>query len=430
MKYRRFLCLFIAFFVAEIAALIFFMSRNVDDRQDVVSVNEALQSVQADFDEMERHQNVTALDYTVLDKDGAVLFQTALGLSGNINEAVIHRDTVLDIEREGTVVGKMIIYNDASQMRDDHRRRIAAVFIFASIVQCGCCVGYLFYINRHVKKPFRKLERFAENVAGGNLDIPLEMDRQNLFGAFTESFDIMRSELKKARLAEARANASKKELIAQLSHDIRTPVSSILAASEVGAATTDNEKDRQNYMHIIHKADQIGTLVTNLFSATLEELQQLTVEPADMESGELTGMLLDADYFHYSEIPPVPDCLIFADKVRLQQVFDNLFSNSYKYANTKIDVAITVTEAYLTVRIEDHGGGVLAEELPRLKEKFRRGSNSNKMEGAGLGLYISDCFMKEMQGALVIENGADGLAATVRIPLSGSVRFKEFLRNA
>ncbi|MDE6421336.1 MAG: HAMP domain-containing histidine kinase, partial [Lachnospiraceae bacterium] len=297
-------------------------------------------------------------------------------------------------------------------------------------VQCGCCVGYLVYINRHVNKPFQKLERFAENVAGGNLDIPLEMDRQNLFGAFTESFDIMRSELKKARLAEARANASKKELTAQLSHDIRTPVSSILAASEVGAATTDNEKDRQNYTHIMHKADQIGTLVTNLFSATLEELQQLAVEPADMESGALAGMLLDADYFHYSKLPPVPDCLIFADKVRLQQVFDNLFSNSYKYANTKIDVAIAVTEAYLTVRIEDHGGGVSAEELPRLKEKYRRGSNSNKMEGAGLGLYISDCFMKEMQGELVIENGADGFAATVRIPLSGSVRFKESLRNA
>lgn len=430
MKYRRFLGLFIAFFAAEITVLIVFMNRNTDVRQDAVLVNEAYWSVQADFDGMERHQNGTGLDYTVLDERGAVLFRTKPGLSGSINEAVIHRDTILDIERDGAVVGKMIIHNDGARMRDDHRRQIAAVFIFASIVQCAGCVGYLVYIDRYVKRPFQKLERFAENVAGGNLDVPLEMDRQNLFGAFTESFDIMRSELKKARLAEARANVSKKELAAKLSHDIRTPVSSILAASEVGAATTGNEKDRRNYTHIIHKADQISTLVTNLFSTTLEELQQLAVEPADMESGELAGMLLDADYFHYAELPTIPDCLIFADKVRLQQVFDNLFSNSYKYANTKIDVTAAVKEAHLTVRIEDHGGGVSAEELPHLKEKYRRGKNSDKIEGAGLGLYISDCFMSEMQGGLAIENGADGLAATVRIPLGGSARFKESLRNA
>ena len=59
-------------------------------------------------------------------------------------------------------------------------------------------------------RPFRKLKGFAERIAGGNLDIPLEMDKRNLFGAFTESFDIMRSELKKARLAEAQAQQSKK----------------------------------------------------------------------------------------------------------------------------------------------------------------------------------------------------------------------------
>ena len=60
------------------------------------------------------------------------------------------------------------------------------------------------YLDRAVVRPFRQLKDFARRVAGGNLDIPLEMDRGNLFGAFTESFDIMREELKKARLAEAK----------------------------------------------------------------------------------------------------------------------------------------------------------------------------------------------------------------------------------
>ena len=268
-------------------------------------------------------------------------------------------------------------------------------------------------------RPFHKLKGFAERVASGNLDIPLEMDRRNLFGAFTESFDIMRSELKKARIAEAHANASKKELVAKLSHDIKTPVASIKAVSEVGLTVTGNERDKANYTQIIGKADQINTLVSNLFSATLEELQQLTVTPTNIESRKVKTMLENADYMHRAAIPDIPECLIFADGLRLQQVFDNIFANSYKYAKTDIIVTAQKTDKHLNISIEDFGGGVLPEELPTLKEKFKRGSNSANTEGAGLGLYISDYFMKEMQGELNIENGEHGLKVTVTLSLSG-----------
>lgn len=265
------------------------------------------------------------------------------------------------------------------------------------------------------------MKGFAERVAGGNLDIPLEMDRHNMFGAFTESFDIMRSELKKARLAEAQANASKKELVAKLSHDIKTPVASIKAVSEVGLAVAENGKDKANYTQIIGKADQINTLVTNLFSATLEELQQLSVTPACMESPQIKTLLENADYLHRAKLPEIPELLVSADRLRLQQVFDNIFANSYKYAGTEIAVSAVRGENGLKIIIEDFGGGVSREELPALKEKYKRGSNSANVEGAGLGLYISDYFMKEMGGALEIENGEHGLKATVTIALSGKI---------
>lgn len=75
----------------------------------------------------------------------------------------------------------------------------------------------------------------------------------------------------------------------------------------------------------------------------------------------------------------------------------------------------------MVITIEDVGGGVLEEELFFLKEKFRRGSNASEMEGAGLGLFISNYFMDEMGGALILENGAEGLRVSVAIPLSGMV---------
>lgn len=420
MRYKAFLACMAVIFLAEISALIRFMNTADNDFQDAVEINAAVQSVQSDWYDISAHQNATSLDYTVLDGDGNVLFRTRSGLSESINEAVINRDTILDIKAEDETVGKIIIRSDSRQGLAENRRKTAAAFVIAAVVQLAVCAAYSAYLYRSVIKPFRKLKGFAESVAGGNLDIPLKMDRGNIFGAFTESFDIMRSELKKARLAEARANAEKKELVAKLSHDIRTPVASIKAASEVGAAISESEKNRQNFTHIIHKADQINTLVTNLFSATLEELQQLAVEPTDMESGEISEMLAGADYFHYAEIPAVPECLIYADKLRLQQVFDNIFANSYKYANTEINVEISLNQNRLSVKIEDCGGGVPNEEIPFLKEKWGRGKNSENIDGAGLGLYISDCFMKEMGGELVIENGQHGLAATVNILLSGN----------
>ncbi len=421
MKKRAFVTAVTVLLFVEILALIVFALQDADDLQDTVAVNEAVQSVQNDWHAMEAHQNQTSLAYVVLDDSGSVVFRTEPGLRESVNDAILHRDTVLDIEVGGTAVGKIIIYNGGAQLMQKQKRTVLIVFAAAIFIQWAVCVGYLFYFNRTMIRPFQKLKDFARRVAGGNLDIPLEMDRDNLFGAFTESFDIMRAELRKSRIAEAEANESKKELVAKLSHDIRTPVASIKAVSEVGIALADNEKVKENYMQIIGKADQISSLVTNLFTATLEELKQLTVDPTDLESREIGVLLENADYLCRAAIPEIPSCLLIADKLRLQQVFDNIFANSYKYANTAVSVSATVENGYLSIVIEDYGGGADPEEVPLLKEKYKRGSNARDIDGAGLGLYISDYFMKEMHGALIIENGRNGFRVTVMIALSGRI---------
>ncbi len=421
MKKKYFVSGFLLVLVAEIVALIIFAVKAPDFSQDSVAVNEVVQSVTRDFDNLDEHENSTALDYVVLDADGKLLYKTKSGLSESVNTAITHRDTILDINSDGAAVGKVIIYNDGVRALQSQKKTAIIVLSVAIAVQCAICIGYAVYMYFSVIRPFGKLKGFAERVAGGNLDIPLEMDRQNLFGAFTESFDIMRSELKKARLAEAQANASKKELVAKLSHDIKTPVSSIKAVSEVGLAVTKNAKDKSNYSQIIGKADQINTLITNLFTATLEELQQLTVTATNIESRKVKTMLENADYLRRADMPDIPDCLILADALRLQQVFDNIFANSYKYANTQILISAERTDKNVNIVIEDFGGGVKAEELPTLKEKFKRGGNSKNIEGAGLGLYISDYFMKEMGGELDLQNGAHGLKVTISLPLSGTI---------
>ncbi len=433
MKKNLFLKIFLLLAVVELAVPVWFAAQSPGTAQDAVAVNTAVHSVLEDWDRPGTHVNQTNSDYVVLDRAGEVRFRTREGLSETIHEAVVHRDTILGLTKDGNAVGTLIFYNDSADALQAKKKAAVAVLASVIVLQLLTAVWYTLWLERVVIRPFQKLRQFAVRVAGGNLDIPLTMDRHNLFGAFTESFDLMRTELKNARIAEAKANESKKELVAKLSHDIRTPVASIRAVAEVGAARAADRKTGENYIQILHKADQISGLVNNLFTATLEELSQLPVTTAEFDSRELTELLSGADYLHCAEIPAVPDCLLCADRLRLQQVFDNIFANAYKYAgitgqktemgesgkNGRIEVIVCRRGAYLSVSIEDYGGGVKEEELPFLKEKFRRGSNQTGVEGAGLGLYISDYFMREMKGELAAANGSHGLVVTVSIPLSG-----------
>ena len=421
MKNRVIFGVLFLIFLIEFVVLILFTIPKDEALQDTVAVNEVVKTVRNDWNFLDKHSSQTSLEYVVIDLDGAVLYRTRSGLSESMNAAISHKDTILDIEAGGEVVGKLLLYNNNAQDVQAQRRAAISVILAAMLLQCCICIGYFFYLRRVILRPFDKMKDFARRVAGGNLDIPLEMNKKNLFGAFTESFDLMRSELKKARIAEARANEEKKELVAKLSHDIKTPVASIKAAAEVGAALSADERNTENYEQIIGKADQINTLVTNLFSAALEELQELSVTPAEFQSAELKAMLEAADYLHRAKIPPVPACMLSADRLRLQQVFDNIFANSYKYADTEVQVDISAEECCLVILVEDYGGGVDEAELLFLKEKFRRGSNTKNIEGAGLGLYIADYCMRKMKGRIDVANGLAGLRVIVRIAYSSSI---------
>lgn len=102
------------------------------------------------------------------------------------------------------------------------------------------------------------------------MEVPLNMNKNNPFGVFTESFDIMREQLAAARKSEYEANRSKKELVASLSHDIKTPVASIKAVSELMLLRAMDAKDIRQLNMINAKAEQIDLMITDMFHATLE----------------------------------------------------------------------------------------------------------------------------------------------------------------
>ena len=409
---KRYLILFIIItFAVEVIITKFYITKKVEYTNDTIKINELVNQISDNYNNYSKYSDF--YDYTILDNNGDVIYTTTNGLSKTLNEAYKNRDTIIDLIVEDEVKGKIIINNDFEEITNSNKNKFTIILISITAVQLLSILIYYLYLYKKIIKPFKKMEKFASRISTGNLDIPLDMDKNNNFGAFTEAFDVMRHEIKKSRAAEKKAIEDKKELVAKLSHDIRTPIASIKSSSELGMAISNDEKTKRYFETINQKSDQINILITNLFNTTLEELDELTINATEINSSIIKDLINNSDYLDRNNNFNIPNCKVFADKLRLQQVFDNIFINSYKYANTKMETEAFIENEYLVISINDFGNSIDNEEIPLLKDKFKRGKNIKDIDGTGLGLYISNELLRKMNGDLELENVNPGFKAII-----------------
>ena len=309
-------------------------------------------------------------------------------------------------------------------------------------------LGYtlILVVYRFEIKPVSEMENFASEIAKGNLDVPLPIHKNNMFGNFTESFDIMREELKASKERELEAEKAKREMVAELSHDLKTPVATIRATCEVldliyrkdieklenelkakadNFNDTDKEEAEQRLSglksnlekigYIYNKSDMINELVGSVFRATLDDMQEIKIEPKENESVTIESYFEGLkEYGNIIMDNHIPECLVYMDKLRMEQVIDNIVGNSYKYAGTDIHVSFDETEmvlpgngnkaSFIKITIRDAGPGVSEDDLPLLTEKFHRGSNAADKQGYGLCLYLANHYMEKQGGGMEYYN--------------------------
>lgn len=318
--------------------------------------------------------------------------------------------SVFDYFEDGVIAGKIAFNARAEEFAARTREsRIQMLWVLGSVYAAGILLMFIiwyFYI-----RPFNKLSDFAASVSKGNLDVPLNMDRHNYFGAFTESFDRMREELKLSSEREAAANRSKQELVAEISHDIKTPVATIKATCEVMEIKYKEDDIQEKVSVIKSKATSVEHLIDNMFRATLDDLDELKVTPREESSLIIEDMLAGLRFYGTVEQKgSVPECLILVDKLRLEQVIDNIAGNSFKYAGTTLEVSYKSDADNIRVILSDRGPGVPEKELAMLTTKFYRGSEAagSGKDGSGLGLYLASRFMEKMGGGLDLKNREGG----------------------
>lgn len=281
------------------------------------------------------------------------------------------------------------------------------------------------YIYFAVLRPFDKLKSFADNIAKGNFDVPLEYERSNYFGKFTWAFDSMRQEITKSRSCEKEAIENNKTVIATLSHDIKTPIASIRAYTEGLQANMDSTPEkREKYLSvIIRKCDEVSKLTNDLFLHSLSDLDKLKI---NSEKFELCSFIEDIVFEIVGEQNDInfkkPDftAIVYADKNRLTQITENLINNARKYAKSKIDIKLTQSDGNINIHFIDYGNGIPDSDMPFIFDKFYRGKNCTNEQGSGLGLYIVKYLTEKMNGKVLLHNHKNGLEAIISLPIKNS----------
>jgi Osmosensitive K+ channel histidine kinase len=420
MKYRnRIVIAYIVVMLAALCVLWMLTGRNSIGRRDMVAYNDELHRV---YEEYRAGRTVTELE----EKYGCRIV-LAGGSESEVMKAYAEYGLVMDFAPDGEVIGK-ILWNDVDNWAVSSRRnaRRTALVFWGIVFTAG--VLFLLVVDWFLLRPTREMRGLAAEIAKGNLDVPLPIRKHNPFGNLVEGFDLMREELRSSKEREAEAEKAKKELVAELAHDIKTPVATIRATCEVlevkqqrridqltdEAALADAQDVLTKTQTIAHKADMIETLVGSVFAATLEELDHIEVNPTEENSAVIE------EYFrnlrNYGNIildNPIPSCLVYMDRIRMEQVIDNVVGNSHKYAGTDIHVRFDETvgkdregagASYISVCIRDSGPGAPEEELPLLTSKYYRGSTAKNKAGFGMGLYLVRSYMEKQGGGMEIYN--------------------------
>lgn len=427
-KFYKVIIIVACVYLAVIAAFVFLSGRKIGgssiSEQDVLFLNDIAYAVK---ENCSLESVAGDKDYVVTDTIGNVIYDSRGETEGTftVQTAIKNRYPYVAVTDGDRITGYAILIDDGAAVYSSMRLTLIVCLSLAGMLIILGAFSLIIYMDRNLITPFKSMEGFASKVAEGNLDEPLLMDRENVFGKFSESFDIMREELKISRERELELQRKERELVASLSHDLKTPITGIklttelLKAKHEMNASSEADPEMEKLDNIWQKADEIDNLVSDLFSSTLDDLGEFKVNCRDEESGVIPEIIRRYDDKSLVTEGELPKVIINVDVKRLSQVIGNIITNSYKYAGTKIDVSYSLIDGFLEMKIRDYGPGVPEDELSLIANKFYRGKNwrGSEQDGNGLGLYIANSLMQKMNGELIPES-RDGLIITLLIPLS------------
>lgn len=287
------------------------------------------------------------------------------------------------------------------------------------------------FVFRHIQEPLETLAEGVHQIRDGNLTHRIAYDSRDEFQPVCEDFNDMAQRLRASVEQSQREEASRKELLASISHDIRSPLTAIQAYVEgLLDGVADTPEKQREYLTILQaKATEMDQLVRKIFLFSKMDLGEYPYSPEPLAPAQEVAAVVAASREAYRQrglsitVEPLPTgCQVLADPIYFHSILTNLLDNSAKYKD-KATGQVTITGAVegqdFCLTVDDDGPGVPPEALPRLFDVFYRNdpARKNPDQGSGLGLAIVAKSMERMGGTIRAENRPQGgLRMVLRIP--------------
>ena len=293
---------------------------------------------------------------------------------------------------------------------------VVTVLVFTSLL-----VGT--WIYRSIASPLVKLKNATKNIKEGNLDFELEVEGDDEFAELCQDFEEMRKRLKANAEEKIILDKENKELISNISHDLKTPITAVKGYVEGimdGVADTPEKMDRYirtiynktNEMdHLINELTFYSKIDTNRIPYTFSKIRVTDYfnDCAEELQLELEVKGVDLVYANYVD----DSVLVIADGEQIRRVIHNIVTNSTKYMNKEhgiIQLRVKDVGDFIQVEIEDNGKGIAAKDLPNIFDRFYRTdfSRNSSKGGSGIGLSIVKKIMED-HGGKVWATSKEGL---------------------
>ncbi|MGI5901440.1 MAG: sensor histidine kinase [Desulfitobacteriia bacterium] len=317
---------------------------------------------------------------------------------------------------------------------------ISLLIIFLlSFVLTNALVSHQYYNS--IITPLNNLQKAALEIGNGNLNVQIAEEGDQEIQSLCRGLELMRIKLKESIHNQLKYEDNRKLLVSSISHDLKTPVTSIKGYVEGildGVATTP-EKTEKYLRTIYQKAEQMDQMIDDLLIYAKLDLKQL---PFDFQRTDLRQYIetylnqvrpeLEQQGIILSFENLSKPALVQLDRERMQRVLDNILDNSKKHLDKlppKISIILRETHTSITIEIKDNGSGIKDRDLPHVFDRFYRADESRgRIKGSGLGLAIAKQIVEGHQGKIwAVGHQREGTSIMISLPKEkGREKWKKY----
>ncbi|MFF0826334.1 ATP-binding protein [Brevibacillus sp. NPDC003359] len=403
---------------AELKVLSQFAPHKLQDPEFITATDQSLNSINAGLIIRNQHQVTYVSPFL---KDPAIIAALPAVGSSVKQDPEIRLDSrffyykQLNYYSETNEIISIYLLKDLSTLEHATRKFYPFIFtalLFALVLTNG---GLTYFVSRSIIRPIDNLKCAAEKIKSGNLDSSVAVISKDEIGELGSAFEEMREQLKYSRDRQILYEENRKELISNISHDLKTPIMAIkgyVQGIQDGVARTPEKLNR--YLQVIYKkVFDMDRLVDDLFLFSKLDLKQ---EPFTYEPVEIHDYLSDCIEELQLEVEErgivierigegQAPLYVLADRNKLKRVITNIIWNSVKYMDKEdgyIGVRTYLVGDMVTIDIGDNGPGIEADALPFIFERFYRVEQSRNTNtgGSGLGLSIAQQIIHEHGGKI------------------------------